>query len=277
MFSFDTQYQSSGMKRLTSVPTPLRLQISSSTGWSTASLSTALSCTTKRAACSATSVMRTMPTWCILLVSWAPWLCCQATLSLHCSWTRLGGWGCWVSRGAGQHEFHVFMYASFLCCVWCSVFFSVHQLVTTTLFFPSVFSGLQCDLVRQLFLPVFWQQWVSHDCSALPVRGNQHCLLECLGCADRRALPLWQEVGNLGMPWNLADTVAAGSLLLNDVLNDVIGVAPLWLAGLQGWMTLWGEIIGGACDVDMYLFAVLLPPNGNSGMFFLCIWPLSIG
>lgn len=51
-------------------------------------------------------------------------------------------------------------------------------------------SGLQCDFLHQLFLPVLWQQRVSHDCSAVPVRGNQHRLLERPGCADRRALPI---------------------------------------------------------------------------------------
>lgn len=90
--------------------------------------------------------------------------------------------------------------------------FSLHTSLTflSSLFFPpfhlSLSSGLQCDLLHQLFLSVLWQQWIGHDCSALPVRGNQHRFLECIGRADRGALPIRQEVGHLGMPWNLLDT-----------------------------------------------------------------------
>lgn len=51
-------------------------------------------------------------------------------------------------------------------------------------------SGLQCYLLHQLFLPVLWQQRVRHDCSAVPVWGNQHCLLEFPGRVDSGALPL---------------------------------------------------------------------------------------
>lgn len=143
-------------------------------------------------------------------------------------------------------------------------FFIHHSFPQPRLFsFPlSISSGLQRDLLHQLFLPVLWQQRVSHDRSALPVRRYQHRFLECPGRADGRALPLWQEVGNLGMPWNLLDNVKTRSVVLSDVLNDVTRVALRWLVGLQGWMTLWGEIVGSACDVER--LAVLLPPNGFS-------------
>lgn len=66
--------------------------------------------------------------------------------------------------------------------------------------FLLVSSGLQCDLLHQLFLPVLRQQRVGHDRSAVPVRGDQHRLLERPGRADRGALPLRQEVGNLDGP-----------------------------------------------------------------------------
>lgn len=55
-------------------PSPVILfQIFLSTDWSTADWSTALSCTTKRAACSVTSATRTTPTWSILSVFWELW------------------------------------------------------------------------------------------------------------------------------------------------------------------------------------------------------------
>lgn len=63
-----------------------------------------------------------------------------------------------------------------------------------------ILSGLECDLLHQLFLPVLRQQRVRHDCSALPVWGDQHRLLERPGCADRGALPLRQEVGRPRRP-----------------------------------------------------------------------------
>ena len=90
-------------------------------------------------------------------------------------------------------------------------FFIRHSLFFHVSFPPPPFplslsSGLQCDLLHQLFLPVLWQQRIGHDCSALPVRGNQHRFLERIGCADRRALPIRQEVGDLRhalkSPWH---------------------------------------------------------------------------
>lgn len=108
--------------------------------------------------------------------------------------------------------------------------------------FLLIFSGLQCDLLHQLFLPVLWQQRVSHDRPALPVRGDQHRLLERPGCADRGALPLRQEVGGprrpLGRQTRPDVSLSPRSLLLNDALSDVMWVALLRLVGSEGGMTL---------------------------------------
>lgn len=45
-------------------------------------------------------------------------------------------------------------------------------------------SWLQRDVLCLLLLPVFWEQRVSHDCSALPFWGGQHCILERAGRVD---------------------------------------------------------------------------------------------
>lgn len=146
-------------------------QICSSTGWSTAALSTAPFCITKRAAYW-TSVTRTTPTWSTLSVSWARWPSCLETLCPLCSWTKLDAWGCWVSERISE-----------MCC-----FSSMCRMLANFLFSCS---RLQCDLLRQLLLPVVWEQRVGHDRSAVSVWGNQHCVMECPGCTHGRTVPIW--------------------------------------------------------------------------------------
>lgn len=45
-------------------------------------------------------------------------------------------------------------------------------------------SWLQRDVLCLLLLPVVWEQRVSHDRSALPFWGGQHCILERAGRVD---------------------------------------------------------------------------------------------
>lgn len=55
-------------------------------------------------------------------------------------------------------------------------------------------SGLERDLLCQLFLPVLRKQRVGHDCSALSLRRHQHRLLERPGRAHGRTLSVGQKV-----------------------------------------------------------------------------------
>lgn len=130
---------------------------------------------------------------------------------------------------------------------------------------PSGSSRFQCHVLCFLLLPVFWEQRVSYDCSALPFWGGQHCILECAGRADSGALPFGQEVVWWGRGGGLGATGQGRS-----AVKRRAGVGMI-LSGMGHTSLLSFSLTAGSFCVHSYLltscFCLLSLPSPNLSVF----------